>query len=198
MTQLGFQAARVDLDPLTKDEILAEVEDASLLFLYLHGMPNYVECGLTCQEVIGPEDVAEMPNVRLVLSSSCYTGSVHTWYAQHIPAPESYESRAEQIDPADSIALSFLRHGAMAYVGHMCMWGSNNWPLVLLQALVDDPDITLGEMMVVWYDTAKGPSIIQESAAQDLIGMDNNRFYVAAMVLYGDPALHLIFPESND
>jgi hypothetical protein len=198
MDQLGFQAERIDLDPLSKDEIMAQVEDASLLFLYLHGMPNYVECGLTCQDIIGPEDVAKMTEVRLVLSSSCYTGSIHTWYPQQIPAPETYEARAEQIDPAESIALAFLRHNALAYVGHMCMWGSNNWPLVLLQALVDDPDRSLGEMMVVWYDTAKGPNIIEESAATDLVGMDNNRFYVAAMVLYGDPAIHLNYPELSD
>ncbi len=84
------------------------------------------------------------------------------------------------------------------YVGHMCMWGSNNWPVALLETLSDNPDITLGEMMVVWYDTAKSPRIIQKSAAQDIIGMDNNRFYVAAMVLYGDPALHLDFPGLTD
>ena len=106
--------------------------------------------------------------------------------------------RAAQIDPADSIALSFLRQGALAYVGHMCMWGSNSWPLTLLQALVDDPDITLGEMMLAWYDTAKGPNIIQESAAPDIIGMDNNRFHFAAMVLYGDPALQINFPAPGD
>ncbi len=198
MAQLGFQAGRVDLDPLGKDEIMAEVEDASLLFLYLHGMPNYVECGLTCQDAIWPQDAAEMLDVRLVLSSACYTGSVQTWYPQHIESPETYEARAEQIDPADSVALSFLRHGALAYVGHMCMWGSNSWPLTLLQALVDDPDITLGEMMLAWYDTAKGPNIIQESAAPDIIGMDNNRFHFAAMVLYGDPALQINFPAPGD
>ncbi len=198
MTRLGFQAGRVDLDPLGKDEIMTQIEDASLLFLYLHGMPNYVECGLTCQDIIGPEDVAEMHDVRLVLSSACYTGSIQTWYPQHIPAPETYAARAEQLDPADSIALSFLRHGALAYVGHMSMWGSNSWPLTLLQALVDDPDITLGQMMVTWYDTAEGPSIIQESAAPDIVGMDNNRFNFAAMVLYGDPALQINFPVLND
>ena len=198
MTQLGFQAERLDLDPLSKDEIMAQVEDISLLFLYLHGMPTHVECGLTCQDTIKPEDAAEMHNLRLVLSSSCYTGSIHTWYPQHIPAPETYEERAAHIDPSESIALGFLRHGALAYVGHMCMWGSNSWPVNLLQALVDDPDHTLGEMMLAWYDTPKGPSIILESAAQDIGGMDNNRFYVAAMVLYGDPALRLNYPASGD
>lgn len=192
MTELGFQSERVDLDQLTKDEIMDEVENVGLLFLYLHGMPNLVECGLNCEgDAIMTEDTAAMPEVRLVLSSSCYTGSIHTWYSQNMEAPETYEERAAQIDPADSLALGFLRHGALAYIGHMCMWGSNKWPVVLLEAVAENPDLTLGEMMSVWYDNAKGPSIIQESAAQDLVGMDNNRFYYAAMVLYGDPALRL-------
>lgn len=199
MAELGFQSERIDLDQLQKEDILEEAKETSLLFLYLHGMPNFVECGLNCQgDAIMAEDTAEMSHVRMVISSSCYTGSIHTWYPQHIESPETYEARAAQIDPSESIAMGFLRHSAIAYIGHMCMWGSNTWPLTLLEALVDNPDLTLGEMMVTWYDLPSGPSIIHESAAQDIVGMDNNRFYFAAMVLYGDPALRLYFPESSD
>jgi hypothetical protein len=47
-------------------------------------------------------------------------------------------------------------------------------------------------MLVAWYNIPPGPSIIEESPAEDLIGMDRNRFYFAAMVLYGDPALRIL------
>jgi hypothetical protein len=79
MTGLGFQAERVDLDQLTKEEIMQEVEHVGTLFLYLHGMPNLGECGLNCQgDTIMAQDTSAMPKFRLVLSSSCYTGNIHT------------------------------------------------------------------------------------------------------------------------
>ena len=106
----------------------------------------------------------------------------------------SYTDRAQEIDPVESIALNFLRHGAIGYVGHLCMWGSYVYPLTMMQALAENPDLSYGEMLLVWYNLATGPQPITTSAAADIIGMDNNQFYYAAMILYGDPAVAIQLP----
>jgi hypothetical protein len=195
MSGLGFSSQRVDMDAITKSETLAAASEAGFLFVFAHGAPHMIECGVNCQgDAIMAGDIPEFEQTRFVVSSACYGGVVHTWYNQSMSGAASYDDRVQQADPAESIALNFLRQGAIGYIGHLCMWGSNNWPLRLMEALEQNPDLTYGQMLQAYYNQVTQPQPITASAAADLIGMDNNRFYYAAMVLYGDPAAHLQMP----
>ncbi|MGD1996615.1 MAG: C25 family cysteine peptidase, partial [Anaerolineae bacterium] len=192
--QMGFDAARIDGDQLTKEEILAEISQSGVLYFNLHASPTYFEISRreNTSEGVSAEDIPEMERALLIFHTGCFAGAVHKWYNQSASAPPSYDQRARFVDPSESLALNFLRNGTLAYVGHLCMWGPGGWPVILMEELAADPSMTLGELMVIWYNLPSGPNIIEESAASDIIGMDNNRFYNAAMVLYGDPALRII------
>jgi len=53
-------------------------------------------------------------------------------------------------------------------------------------------------MLVAWYNIPPGPSIIEESPAEDLIGMDRNRFYFAAMQVVSPELRRTVFRSLND
>lgn len=193
LEDLGFSAERFDMDQHTKPETMEALRSASLVYFYAHGAPTMIECGLQCQgDAIMRPDAEELDNARFVFAASCYSASVSTYYNQNLSDVESYNDRATSIDPADSIALAFLRSGALFYVGHMCMWGNNTFIMNTLQTLQEDPSLTTGELLQAYYNQVSGPNIISDSPARDLIGMDNNRFYYAAVILHGDPAVRII------
>lgn len=190
--QLDFEVHRVDMDELQKEETLAALSQAGVLFFFQHGAPYMLECGVNCSgDAIMAADIPQF-SALFIFSSACYGGSVSAWYSQNQEPPSTYVERVQQSEPAEAIALNFLRNGALGYYGHMCMWGSNTWPLHLMAALVQNPQLTTGELIASWYDVPQGPSIIQDSPAADINGMDQNRFYYAAMVLYGDPAVRIL------
>jgi hypothetical protein len=195
MTGLGFTSLRVDMDEITKSDTLSSGAEAGVLFVFAHGMPYMIECGLNCQgEAIMAEDIPSFEATRFVVSTACYGAVAHTWYNQGMQDVSSYNDRVQQVDPADSIALNFLRHGAIGYAGHLCMWGAYSWPVTMIEALSENHGLSYGEMLQAWYNLSTEPSPITASAATDIIGMDNNRFYYAAMILYGDPAASIRIP----
>jgi hypothetical protein len=195
MTGLGFTSRRVDMDSITKPETLSAGAEAGFLLVFAHGMPNMIECGVNCQgDAILAEDIPSFETTRFVVSTACYGGVAHTWYNQSMQDVASYSDRAQHTDPVESIALNFLRQGAIGYVGHLCMWGAYTWPVTMMQALSENHDLSYGEMLQAWYNMSTGPSPINDSAATDIIGMDNNQFYYAAMILYGDPAVRIQLP----
>jgi hypothetical protein len=174
MTGLGFSSQRIDMDTITKPETLSSGAEAGLLFVFAHGMPYMIECGVNCTgDAIMAEDIPSFEATRFVVSTACYGGVAHTWYQQGLQNVASYTDRTQEIEPVESIALNFMRHGAIGYVGHLCMWGSYVYPLT-------------------------GPQPITDSAVADIIGMDNNQFYYAAMILYGDPAVSIQLPSTSN
>lgn len=199
MSGMGFSSQRVDMDAITKSETLATASESGFIFVYAHGAPTMIECGVNCQgDAIMAADIPEFEATRFVVSSACYGGVIHTWYSQSMSDVASYQERIQETDPAESIALNFLRNGAIGYIGHLCMWGSNTWPLKLMQALAENPGVTYGQMMQAYYNDATAPQPITTSAAADIIGMDSNQFYFAAMILYGDPAVAIQLPSSTE
>ncbi|MGD8822928.1 MAG: C25 family cysteine peptidase, partial [Anaerolineales bacterium] len=199
MSGLGFASQRVDMDSITKSETMEAASQAGFVFVFAHGAPNMIECGLNCQgDAIMAADIPAFEQARFVVSSACYGGVVHTWFNQSMSGVASYSERVQQADPAESIALNFLRNGAIGYIGHLCMWGSNNWPLTLMETLSQNPDLSYGQMLQAYYNRATQPLPITASPAADLIGMDNNQFYYAAMVLYGDPAVRIQLPDISE
>ena len=105
---------------------------------------------------------------------------------------DNYEDRALINDPELSFALSFLRNGAIGYYGHMCMWGSTDWPMFLTNCLLKDINESTGDLLVNWYNIPNEASIITDTVGHvpnDTYGMDWNRWQFSAVILYGDPAV---------
>ena len=192
LNEMGLGATRVDSEQFSPKELLVEISPADVLWFNLHASPIYFETQRG-NGLLGT-DILELERGLFIFHTGCYAGAVYKWYNQGGAAPATYSERAQFVEPAESLALNFLRNGTLAYFGHLCMWGSGNWPVILLDTLEANRDLTVGEMMVAWYTLPAAPSIVEESAATDIIGMDSNRFSHAAIVLYGDPALHIIFP----
>ena len=190
---LGFDSIRLDGDQLTKEELLAQISQSGVLFFNLHASPTWFEVSRSDDgsEGISADDIPALERDLFIFHSGCYAGAVNKWYNQGMSPPPSYDQRARYVESDGSLGLNFLRNGTLAYVAHLCMWGPGGWSVRIMEELVANPSLTMGELMATWYNRPSGPSIVEQSAAADLIGMDNNRFYYAAMVLYGDPALRI-------
>jgi hypothetical protein len=191
---LGFDSARIDGDQFTKDEILDQISQSGVLFFNQHASPTYFEISRNEAGAggVSAEDIPAMERALFIFHTGCFAGAVHKFYNQNASPPPSYDQRALYVEPDQSLGLNFIRNGTLAYVAHLCMWGPGGWPVDIMEELAANPELTMGELMATWYNRPSGPSIIEQSPAADLIGMDNNRFYYAAMVLYGDPALRII------
>ncbi|MCK4637482.1 MAG: hypothetical protein KAT49_06345 [Methanomicrobia archaeon] len=188
--QLGFDASRIDTDQLsTKQELLSEISRTGVLHFLLHGSPGTLLCA---GSVITHLDIPELQEALFIFNSGCYGGCIYKAYNQGMSAPDTYAERAWYTEPSKTLPLNFLENGTLAYFGHMCMWGDNKWSLHLMEALVANNEITIGEMIKEWYDVPSGPSIIKGASNPDTEGMDRNRFTYAAVILYGDPALHIL------
>jgi hypothetical protein len=187
--QLGFDANRIDTDQLsTKQELLSEISQTGVLHFLLHGSPGT----LLCSEVIIARDIYGLQEALFIFNSACYSGCIYKAYNQGMSVPDTYADRAWYAEPSKTLPLNFLKNGTLGYFGHMCMWGDNKWSLHLMEALAANNEITIGEMIKEWYDVPSGPSIIKGASNPDTEGMDRNRFTYAAVILYGDPALHIL------
>ncbi len=187
--QLGFDTTRIDTDNISKSVLLSTLRQSGVLYFLLHGSSSSLLLG---DEIFLATDVSTLQKTFFVFNTGCYDGCTYKVYNQGISAPATYEERAYYGEINKSLPLIFLRNNTLGYVGHMCMWGSNNWPVILMEALKTDEKLTLGEMIIEWYNVPPGTNIIMESAASDIVGMDRNRFQFATVILYGDPALHIL------
>lgn len=188
--QLGFDADRIDADQLsTKQELLSEINQIGVLHFLLHGAPGTLLCA---GSVITHLDIPELQEALFIFNSACYGGCIYKVYNQGMSAPDTYADRAWYAEPSKTLPLNFLKNGTLGYFGHMCMWGDNKWSLHLMKALAANNEITIGEMIKEWYDVPSGSDIVEGASNPDTEGMDWNRFTYATVILYGDPALHIL------
>lgn len=186
---LGFESQRIDVDNCTNESYLNSIIDAGVMHFFLHGHVNLVE-------YLNYEQIPVLDHPVVVFNSGCYGGCTSKWYDQSMPSPASnnYEDRAKIVNPEESFALNFMKNGAIAYYGHMGMWGYTSWPKDLTDELIKDVNKSIGEILLRIYNTPNQPAIILDTVGtmpNDLYNIDNNRFFYSSIILYGDPAIRL-------
>ena len=193
---LGLESQRIDTDSTNMQEIIAHLQCSGIIHFLLHG-------NVTMVEGIYYTSIPDFDSPVMVLNNGCYGGCTSKWYDQcHAPSTGNYEDRARTVDPEHSFALNFLDNGALVYFGHMCMWGNNKWPEILTNALINDQNKRVGDLLIDWYNIPTGPDIYTAEdtiglCPNDLYGLDKNRFYYSSIILYGDPALRILI-ETDD
>lgn len=186
-SNLGVESQRINTDIIDHELVLNNITNAGIIHLFEHGTVTMVEC-------LNYNEIPTFDHPVMVINNGCHGGSISKWYNQSIPSPPSnnYEDRSAIINPEFSLALNFLKKGALAYYGHMCMWGNGTWHETLTSTLSNDVTKSTGELLLTWYNKPSQPDIITDtvgSMPNDLYGIDNNRFTYSAVILYGDPAL---------
>ena len=185
----GCNAFRIDTDSADKSLYMEEVAQTGIIHILVHG-------AVTMTEAFNYSEIPQYQHPVMVFNNGCYGGCTSKWYSQCIPTPPSglYEDRAQTVNPEQSFALNYLKNGAIAYYGHMCMWGKNIWPQNLTESLLTDLSRSTGEILTDWYNIPGSTNIVTAEdtvgpQANDLFGIDLNRFDYSAIVLYGDPAV---------
>jgi len=190
---LGYDSRRVNLDSTGGPQVTTHILSSGILHLFLHGSQSMVEH-------IASSDIPQLINPLIIINNGCYGGCTHKWYNQGISGNfNSYEELAIYSDPEISFALNFMKKGALAYFGHLCMWGSD-WQHNLIDWCLGAPDSSIGNLVKRIYNVPVSPYHI--SAADTvgafpnyLFGIDQNQWYYAAYILFGDPAIKILTPK---
>jgi Peptidase family C25 len=110
----GWQTSLVDLYHKPSD-IYQKMSGSSVTTIDMHGYATYIE-NLTSAEVKNGPQQYLFPTVAI--ASPCYT-AVTTNFVE-----ECYCVN-ETVDPNNSFSLSFIKKGAVGYIGHLRMYGVN-------------------------------------------------------------------------
>ena len=113
-SQSGWATSLVDNyhKPL---DLYQRIGNSSITTIDMHGNPTGIE-NLSSTEIRNGPQQYLFPTV--VIASSCYTSVTYRFYQEGASANAT-------IDPNQSFSLSFLKKGAVGYVGHIRMAGAN-------------------------------------------------------------------------
>ena len=113
-SQSGWATSLVDNyhKPL---DLYQRIGNSSITTIDMHGNPTGIE-NLSSTEIRNGPQQYLFPTV--VIASSCYTSVTYRFYQEGVSANAT-------IDPNQSFSLSFLKKGAVGYVGHIRMTGAN-------------------------------------------------------------------------
>ena len=177
-SEIGWETSVVDTYSKTSD-FYQKMNSSALVTLNMHGNPLMVE-GLSSSEIkAGP---SQFLYPAVAIASPCFTAVTYNWTGE---CAGNYT-----INPADSFSLSFLRKGAVGYIGHLRMYGVN-WAF-LEPALYGIVFLNMSQGEAVTYSLNEGlltyANPFTHAFSPDDVWLEDAKTMFFGYVLYGDPA----------
>ena len=169
-SEIGWETSTVDTNMTSPSEIYSMINNSCFITLTMHGSGISVE-GLTSSEVKAGPDQYLFPAVTIALP--CYCACTDE---KIVDGPNS---GIDYIGIDYSFALSFIKKGAVGYIGHLRMAGVN---LAILQPTLYAMaflNMTQGEAMTYAYNKCLMVPAKPEPEW---------KIYLFDYLLYGDPA----------